>query len=115
MTYWHIGILTGWGRNGDGGPAVERLQQVHLEIISNKVCEESYREIKLIDEKVKLIGRSVMCADSEDADACKGDSGSPLVTTEEGSQRWTDNASLNPWYDHRRTLVRLLSKHKVDI
>ena len=48
------------------------------------------------------------CCAANDPDACKGDSGSPLVTIEKGSQRWTYNGNEKTWSDLRRTLVRLL-------
>jgi secreted trypsin-like serine protease len=70
--------LTGWGPTTPTTGPSETLNEVDLPIVSNKVCIEDYENSKYhytVDTNQKI------CAGYPEGrkDACRGDSGSPLV------------------------------------
>nr|XP_015215094.1 PREDICTED: transmembrane protease serine 6 [Lepisosteus oculatus] len=72
--------VTGWGAKKEGGPVSSILQKVDVRLISQDICNRSYRY---------QISPRMLCAGYPDGkkDACQGDSGGPLVC-KEPSGRW---------------------------
>ncbi|KAJ9597878.1 hypothetical protein L9F63_011244 [Diploptera punctata] len=66
------GVVTGWGAKVSGGPLQSQLQFVTVPIVDREECNKNYGEYGGIT-------RNMICAFGEGQDACKGDSGSPLV------------------------------------
>jgi len=66
----------GHGRLYDGGPLSNELRAVDVEIVSNGQCAQLYETTG--DE----ITENMMCARDEGKDACQGDSGGALITTD---------------------------------
>ncbi|CAG9765097.1 unnamed protein product [Ceutorhynchus assimilis] len=65
-------VLSGWGRTSDASTSIaSKLQYVHLSIITNRVCQNSFglnvRTTNICTSGVGRVG------------ACNGDSGGPLV------------------------------------
>ncbi|XP_058875834.1 transmembrane protease serine 6-like, partial [Acipenser ruthenus] len=72
--------VTGWGSAGEGGPSSNVLQKVDVSLITQDICNQSYRY---------KISPRMLCAGYPDGkkDACQGDSGGPLVCKEPNG-RW---------------------------
>ena len=66
------GVVSGWGSAASGGPTQVRLHSVSIPIIDREECDRDYA-------KYGGITSNMICAFEEGQDACKGDSGSPLV------------------------------------
>lgn len=62
--------VMGWGRTSFEGETSDVLREVELDIVSNTDCNVKY-ENKITDD--------MLCAAREGKDACKGDSGGPLI------------------------------------
>ncbi|CAH0760477.1 unnamed protein product [Diatraea saccharalis] len=71
----HTPIVAGWGLIAFEGPAAVHLQAVQVPVVSNEICAEAYTQYKV------RIGEGTLCAGykSGGRDACKGDSGGPLM------------------------------------
>jgi len=77
--------ITGWGRLSDGGSSPDVLQEVQVEVMSNKQCQASkYDEDEITDDMLCANGKN---SQGKITDACSGDSGGPLVCQSSGS--WT--------------------------
>ncbi|XP_028671076.2 transmembrane protease serine 6 isoform X1 [Erpetoichthys calabaricus] len=72
--------VTGWGSTREGGEMSNILQKVNVSLITQEICNQSYR--------YKITPR-MLCAGylGGKKDACQGDSGGPLVC-KEPSGRW---------------------------
>jgi len=82
------GVVVGWGTTDavEFTPATA-LQYAFLNPVPRPACQQKYS--KFLDgvmEKI-FIHRTVLCAGDERADACKGDSGSPLLWQDDRA-RW---------------------------
>ncbi|XP_050355200.1 venom protease-like [Nymphalis io] len=69
-------IIAGWGHTQYGGTSASHLQVLQLPVVSNDICRKAY-----IDYKAQVIDERVLCAGFKKGgkDACKGDSGGPLM------------------------------------
>ncbi|GIY55517.1 proclotting enzyme [Caerostris darwini] len=67
-------FTAGWGTISYGGPASSKLQEVQLRIWDNPKC-------KTVFIKDVPITEGNICAGDGDKDACRGDSGGPLMLT----------------------------------
>nr|XP_027234442.1 chymotrypsinogen A-like [Penaeus vannamei] len=66
-------IVTGWGVQAfSSSTAVNRLQEVTLDLISTSSCAELYPDYTITENMV--------CTLTTNKDACQGDSGGPLIT-----------------------------------
>ncbi|CAL1274439.1 unnamed protein product [Larinioides sclopetarius] len=65
-------FTAGWGTISYGGPASSKLQEVQLRIWENPRC-------KVVFRREVPITNANMCAGDGDKDACRGDSGGPLM------------------------------------
>ncbi|KAF0294813.1 Proclotting enzyme [Amphibalanus amphitrite] len=82
----HIGQdveMAGWGLLEFGGSASDILQEVALRVADPAVCETAYRRVPQFESRFPggFQGTKV-CAESRDGeprDACRGDSGGPLM------------------------------------
>ncbi|NP_999239.1 plasma kallikrein [Sus scrofa] len=65
--------VTGWGFTEEKGEIQNILQKVNIPLVSNEECQKSYRDHK--------ISKQMICAGYKEGgkDACKGESGGPLV------------------------------------
>uniref|UniRef100_A0A1B0CPX6 Putative mucin-17 n=1 Tax=Lutzomyia longipalpis TaxID=7200 RepID=A0A1B0CPX6_LUTLO len=72
-----MATVTGWGRLKYGGGVPSVLQEVHVPIIDNSVCQEMFQTAG----HNKKILKSFLCAGYANGqkDSCEGDSGGPLV------------------------------------
>ncbi|KPA18406.1 coagulation factor VII [Candidatus Magnetomorum sp. HK-1] len=70
-------IIIGWGKLNEHGPFSTKLQQVNVPIISNDVCLNAFEK----DPSDVVITSNQICAGEPDGgkDACRGDSGGPLI------------------------------------
>ncbi|XP_054711308.1 mucin-2-like [Uloborus diversus] len=77
--------VTGWGRLYEDGPLPDVIQEVALPVITNKVCENMYRQAGFVEDIPDIF----ICAGYGDGgkDSCEGDSGGPMVIQEEDG-RW---------------------------
>jgi len=73
-----VATATGWGQLRLGGPRPEVLQEVDVTVTTNKVCKAAYPALR---DSIQI------CAMAPGKDACKADSGGPLIVEENG--RWT--------------------------
>lgn len=98
-------LALGWGRVGRQ-PISNTLQQVDLEVLSNKNCQTNWDRAKKSSGTTTILD-SMMCTFSRTADTCSGDSGGPLleVNTRNGSI-----AKGNPEADILHGLVSFGSK-----
>lgn len=90
-------VITGWGSSRRvspddlAGPPNAVLQQIQLKFASHKDCRENATNAAAINEKVVCAGNS-----SGERDACKGDSGSPLVVRRSTDDSWAV-VGLSSW------------------
>ncbi len=77
----------GWGVSDLEG--VVRLQEVHLPIVTNESCSESYAGV-VFDTQI--------CAGIPEGglDSCQGDSGGPLLVRDQEQKRWV-HAGITSW------------------
>ncbi|XP_035213248.1 limulus clotting factor C-like isoform X2 [Stegodyphus dumicola] len=77
------GVVTGWGMN-ENDTYAETLQQAVLPVVSQERCEQGYEESDL----PLTVTDNMFCAGYEQgkADACSGDSGGPMVFTDDSSK-----------------------------
>ncbi|KAG8192844.1 hypothetical protein JTE90_014624 [Oedothorax gibbosus] len=77
------GVVTGWGMN-ENETYSETLQQAVLPVIDHAKCEKGYEESDL----PLTVTENMFCAgyDAGRSDACSGDSGGPMVFTDETSK-----------------------------
>nr|XP_014352096.1 PREDICTED: ovochymase-1 [Latimeria chalumnae] len=75
-------IVTGWGAINEGGQLVNRLQQLHVPILNNTLCQEHYYSALPggINERMVCAGLPSLTH----KDSCEGDSGVPMVCRDEG-------------------------------
>ena len=71
--------VTGWGVTADGNPT-DTLQRAELPVVSEDACKAAYANIGL------NVSPNTLCAGyaKGEIDACTGDSGGPLILTNEG-------------------------------
>lgn len=69
-------VATGWGFTKEESSPSDILKKVVLPIVSDEKCRDAY-------ENIKLISADMICAGYDDGgkDACKDDSGGPLICT----------------------------------
>lgn len=81
-----MATVTGWGRLKYNGGVPSVLQEVHVPIMENTVCQEMFQTAG----HSKLILDSFLCAGyaNGEKDSCEGDSGGPL-TIQRPDGRWT--------------------------
>ena len=82
------GAVAGWGttsRWGGAGAGVNKLQYTLIPTKNHDECRELYR--KLDPESKVIITSDMLCGGNEKTDACRGDSGGPLMYKAD----WTDN------------------------
>ncbi|XP_078361592.1 uncharacterized protein LOC144645955 [Oculina patagonica] len=90
-----IGVVTGWGRKGEGKKLRTRLHKVSLPIVDQATCKRSH--------PTQLVSNNMFCAGHLNGardDACYGDSGGPLAIDSSLSAR-ADN--------HRWVLAGIVS------
>jgi len=75
-------ITTGWGRRQPDGHSTKILREVDLHVISNDACQENYHS-QITDQMICAIGES-----GTQKDACKGDSGGPLIAKKKGKNSY---------------------------
>ncbi|XP_043238710.1 venom protease-like [Amphibalanus amphitrite] len=82
----HVGRdveMAGWGLLEFDGSASDLLQEVALRVADPVVCETAYRRVPQFESRFPGgFQGTVVCAESRDAeprDACRGDSGGPLM------------------------------------
>ncbi|GFX43982.1 serine proteinase stubble [Trichonephila clavipes] len=77
--------VTGWGRLHEDGPLPNVIQEVSLPIITNKLCENMYRQAGFVEDIPDIF----ICAGYTNGgkDSCEGDSGGPMVLQEDDG-RW---------------------------
>jgi len=73
-----LATVTGWGWTGDHNPNV--LQEVDVTVATNAECNSAYAS------KGYTITSSMICAGDSGKDSCHGDSGGPLITSENDRQ-----------------------------
>ncbi|XP_069704879.1 transmembrane protease serine 9-like [Periplaneta americana] len=72
--YLHdFAIVAGWGVLTPKGPVSKILQKAFVPLVSNEHCVQAYAM------KGVYISESMLCAGRGTQDACKGDSGGPLI------------------------------------
>uniref|UniRef100_A0A131YP18 Coagulation factor n=1 Tax=Rhipicephalus appendiculatus TaxID=34631 RepID=A0A131YP18_RHIAP len=81
--------VLGWGQSVFGGELSSRLQERHASVISNKECEEIFRQVpSFLTTATEGIAQSIVCAHNETGvDSCQGDSGGPMLARGPDS-RW---------------------------
>lgn len=76
-------VVAGWGTDSYDGQSSSILQKVTVPVVSNEECKRSYEKYQnfIIDEKI-------LCAGYPNGrkDACKGDSGGPLMVISSENQ-----------------------------
>ncbi|XP_035809077.1 enteropeptidase-like isoform X2 [Amphiprion ocellaris] len=74
-------FIAGWGRQTEGGPTPDILQEAQVPLVDQNQCQQQLPEYSITS--------SMLCAGYPEGgvDSCKGDSGGPLVTLDDG--RWT--------------------------
>jgi len=65
-------FVAGWGTLSYGGPASSKLQEVQVRVWENFRCRDVFR-------RDVPITTANLCAGDGDKDACRGDSGGPLM------------------------------------
>ncbi|GFT38821.1 limulus clotting factor C [Nephila pilipes] len=77
------GVVTGWGMN-ENETYSETLQQAALPVVAHERCEKGYAESDL----PLTVTENMYCAGFEAgrSDACSGDSGGPMVFTDDSSK-----------------------------
>ncbi|XP_042902072.1 limulus clotting factor C [Parasteatoda tepidariorum] len=77
------GVVTGWGMN-ENSTYSETLQQAVLPVVSQSVCEKGYEDSDL----PLTVTENMYCAGFARgrSDACSGDSGGPMVFTDDSSR-----------------------------
>eukprot|EP00058_Branchiostoma_floridae_P028489 XP_002613980.1 hypothetical protein BRAFLDRAFT_118458 [Branchiostoma floridae] len=77
-----IGTVTGWGAMEDGGPYSTTLMRVSLPVVSLQRCRRAHPQF------AEDISQNMFCAGraSGGRDTCKGDSGGPFASYDNG--RW---------------------------
>ncbi|KAF0299053.1 Venom protease [Amphibalanus amphitrite] len=88
----HLGrdvAVAGWGLLEFGGRTPDILQEAPLRVTDPAACEAVYRDVPQFDRRFPAgFQGTVVCAESRDAeprDACRGDSGGPLMALSDGS------------------------------
>jgi hypothetical protein len=83
-----IATVSGWGTTSEGGVSSNALRKVSLPIISNTICNESYKG---------AIKASMLCAGYAQGgkDSCQGDSGGPFIVAD-GNGGWKQ-AGIVSW------------------
>ncbi|XP_064082078.1 proclotting enzyme-like [Macrobrachium nipponense] len=80
------GVVAGWGLTKEQGDRSPILLQVHLPFLNVSKCQEVYKRINPVSEKMLCTYHEAGTGTAKDS--CKGDSGGPLVT--DGAEgRWT--------------------------
>ena len=75
-------VVIGFGktvRSKIGGAQQDKLRFAYLEEISNSECQRRYNDFYRRSKHKPKITREMICAGNDEADACSGDSGSPLL------------------------------------
>jgi secreted trypsin-like serine protease len=72
--------VTGWGVLSEvGNSLTDKLQEVEVEVLSNKVCKDKYLGVLTISDNMLCAGDTKNGGE----DACYGDSGGPLVVEDD--------------------------------
>lgn len=82
-------VVLGWGQTVFGGKLSPRLQDRHASVISNKECDEIFRQAPgFLTTATEGITEGIVCARNETGvDSCQGDSGGPMLARGPDS-RW---------------------------
>nr|BAC41341.1 mannose-binding lectin-associated serine protease [Halocynthia roretzi] len=89
---WYKGVVTGWGKT-EVGTLSNHLLKVRLPFVSNEVCQTGYDELY---EHI-TITENMICAGYPGGhrDACKGDSGGPLMFPDRITNTWFLNGIVS--------------------
>lgn len=68
--------VIGWGRTYEEGPVSQHLLQADVDVVSNTDCSTNYASTG------DIITGNMLCARGEGRDACQGDSGGALITSD---------------------------------
>jgi len=82
-------VVAGWGRTNKGasGESVLDLMFAELEEVEVHECQRKYDSFLRNNRKKARLTRKQLCAGNDQADACAGDSGGPLLHLNSGG-RW---------------------------
>jgi len=74
-------VVAGWGKTNQGinGDTVLKLRYAHLKEIGLEECRVKYNHFLRNNRKKAKLTENQLCAGDEQADACGGDSGGPLL------------------------------------
>lgn len=81
-----LGVTMGWGLTADDGDPSDYLRKADQNIISNITCFETFQTIgaNILDDMICTL-KGPLGTES----ICSGDSGSPLMVKEDGSNKFT--------------------------
>ena len=92
-------VVIGFGkkvRSKFTGSQQDKLRFAYLDEISNSECQRRYNDFYRRSKHKPQITDEMICAGNEEADACSGDSGSPLLWLNEGL-RWVVLTFIFMW------------------
>ncbi|KAI9554650.1 hypothetical protein GHT06_019923 [Daphnia sinensis] len=76
--------IIGWGSLAyEGHPQPKVLQEAMVKVTPNSVCKENYKKAGF-----QIADGSMICAAAPGRDACRGDSGGPLIVQVAPNYRW---------------------------
>lgn len=97
------GIVAGWGQTRDGGRRPAILLEAAVPVVSNAVCNAAYNQNRFYDDPIT---ENMVCAGfaAGGPDACRGDSGGPLMVEIGGRWRvagvvsWGEGCGVPDYY-----------------